>query len=141
MKAAKTISELLDSGHYLIDCNGAWLCPYVEDGATIVRIGGEIDGCNADRVSENVFRYAATASGLVVDATAVDFCCVRGLRDLMALDKHCHDSGIEWALVASGSVRRMLEVTGVNNTLPLVDSVSIAVQSLTIATVGYLSGG
>jgi anti-anti-sigma factor len=141
MKAAKTISELLDSGHYLIDCNGAWLCPYVEDGATIVRIGGEIDGCNADRVSENIFRYAATASGLVVDATAVDFCCVRGLRDLMALDKHCHDSGIEWALVASGSVRRMLEVTGVNNTLPLVDSVSIAVQSLTIATVGYLSGG
>ena len=25
------------SGNYLIDCNGAWLCPYVEDGATIVR--------------------------------------------------------------------------------------------------------
>ncbi len=141
MKAAKSISQLLDSGDYLIDCNGAWLCPYVEDGATIVRIGGEIDACNADRVSENVFRYAATASGLVVDATAVDFCCARGLRDLMTLDKHCHDSGIEWALVTSGSVRRMLEVTGVNNTLPLVDSVSTAVQSLTIATVGYLSGG
>ncbi|MDT5219664.1 MAG: hypothetical protein QOF15_1769 [Mycobacterium sp.] len=141
MKAAKSISQLLDSGDYLIDCNGAWLCPYVEDGATIVRIGGEIDACNADRVSENVFRYAATASGLVVDATAVDFCCVRGLRDLMTLDKHCHDSGIEWALVTSGSVRRTLEVTGMNNTLPLVDSVSTAVHSLTIATVGYLSGG
>jgi len=141
MKAAKSISELLDSGNYLIDCDGAWLCPYVEDGATIVQIGGEIDACNADRLSENVFRYGATASGLVVDATAVEFCCVRGLRYLMALDKHCHDSGIEWALVASGSVRRMLEVTGVNNTLPLVDSVSTALQSLTIATVGYLSGG
>jgi anti-anti-sigma factor len=141
MTAAKSISDLLDSGNYLIDCNGAWLCPYVEDGATIVRIGGEIDACNADRVRENVFRYAATASGLVVDATAVDFCCVRGLRDLMALDKHCHDSGIEWVLVASGSVRRMLEATGLSNTLPLVGSVSTAVQSLTIATVGYLSGG
>jgi anti-anti-sigma factor len=141
MKAAKSISELLESGHYLIDCNGAWLCPYVEDGATIVQIGGEIDACNADRVSENVFRYAATASGLVVDATAVDFCCVRGLRYLMALDKSCHDSGIEWALVASGSVRRMLEATGVNNTLPLADSVTTALHSLTVATVGYLSGG
>ena len=141
MKAAKSISALLDSGNYLIDCDGAWLCPYFEDGATIVQIGGEIDACNADRLSENVFRYAATASGLVVDATAVDFCCVRGLRYLMALDKHCHDSGVEWALVASGSVRRMLEVTGVNDTLPLVDSVSTAVQSLTVATVGYLSGG
>ncbi|MDT5203460.1 MAG: hypothetical protein QOD34_96, partial [Mycobacterium sp.] len=32
MKAAKSISQLLDSGDYLIDCNGAWLCPYVEDG-------------------------------------------------------------------------------------------------------------
>ena len=141
MKAAKSISAILDSGNYLIDCNGAWVCPYFEDGATIVQIGGEIDACNADQLSENVFRYAATASGLVVDATAVDFCCVRGLRYLMALDKHCHDSGIEWALVASGSVRRMLEATGVNNTLPLADSVSTALQSLTVATVGYLSGG
>jgi anti-anti-sigma factor len=141
MKAAKSISAILDSGNYLIDCNGAWLCPYVEDGATIVQIGGEIDACNADQLSDNVFRYAATASGLVVDATAVDFCCVRGLRYLMALDKNCHDSGIEWALVASGSVRRMLEATGVNNTLPLADSVSTALQSLTVATVGYLSGG
>jgi anti-anti-sigma factor len=141
MKAAKSISELLDTGNYLIDCNGAWLCPYVEDGATIVRIGGEIDACNADQVRDNVFRYAATASGLVVDATAVDFCCVRGLRDLMALDKHCHDSGIEWVLVASGTVGRMLEATGVNRTLPLAHSVSTALQSLTVATIGYLSGG
>jgi anti-anti-sigma regulatory factor len=59
----------------------------------------------------------------------------------MALDKHCHDSGIEWALIAGGSVRRILEATGLNKTLPLVDSAPTAVQSLTIATVGYLSGG
>jgi anti-anti-sigma factor len=141
MKAAKSISELVDSGKYLIDCDGAWLCPYVKDGATIVQIGGEIDACNADRLSENVFRYASTASALVVDTAAVDFCSVRGLRYLMALDQHCHASGIQWALVASGAVRRMLEVTGVNSTLPLANSIFTALQSVMIATIGYGSGG
>lgn len=141
MKAAKNISELLDSGQYLIDCDGAWLCPSVDDGVTIVQIGGEIDARNADRLSDNVFRYAATASALVVDATAVDFCCVRGLRDLLALAQHCHDSGIHWALVVGDPVRRLLEVTGVNSTLPLADSVSAGLQSLTIAAVGYWAGG
>lgn len=138
MKAAKSISELVDSGKYTIDCDGAWLCQYVENGAMIVQIGGEIDACNADRLSENVFRYAATASALVVDTVAVDFCSVRGLRHLMALDQHCHAFGIQWALVATGAVRRMLEATGVNSALPLTNSISTALQSLMI---GYGSGG
>jgi anti-anti-sigma factor len=141
MKAAKSISDLLDSGDYLIDCDGAWVCPSVEDGVTIVRIGGEIDACNADRLSDNVFRYAATASALVVDATAVDFCCVRGLRDLMALAQHCHDSGIHWTLIAGGPARRLLEVAGVSSELPVAESLSAALQSLTVAAVGYWSGG
>jgi anti-anti-sigma factor len=141
MKAAKTYSELLDSGKHLIDCDGAWLCPYFEGGATIVQIGGEIDAINADRLSENVFCYAATASALVVNTTAVDFCSVKGLRDLMALDKHCHDSGIEWALIPGPAVHRLLKVSGVNSTLPVADSVSTALQSLAFATIGYWSGG
>jgi anti-anti-sigma factor len=141
MKAVKSISELLDSGHYLIDCDGAWVCPSVEDGVTVVRIGGEIDACNADRLSDNVFRCAATASALVIDATAVGFCCVQGLRDLMALAQHCHDSGIHWALISGSAVRRLLEVTGVNSALPVADSVSAALQSLTVTAVGYWSGG
>jgi anti-sigma B factor antagonist len=141
MKAAKSISELLDSGNYLIDCDGAWLWPYVEDGATIVQIGGEVDACNADQVSENVLHYAATASALVIDTTTVDFCSLKALRDLLALDQHCHESGIQSALIAGGPVRRMLEVTGLNSTVPVADSVSTALQSLTIATIGYCSAG
>jgi anti-anti-sigma factor len=141
MTAAKSISEPSDSGKYLIDCDGAWLCPYVENGATVVQIGGEIDEGNADQLGENVFRYAVTASALVIDTVAVDFCSLRGLRQLMALDRHCHASGIQWVLVASGAVRRMLEVTGLNHTLPLAGSRSTALQSLTVATVGYWSGG
>jgi anti-anti-sigma factor len=140
MTVAKSISELLDSGNYLIDCDGAWLCPYLEGGATIVQIGGEIDDCNADQLSENVLRYAANASALVVDTAAVDFCSLRGLRDLVALDQHCHAAGIQWALVASGSVRRMLEITGMNRIPPLADSISTALQLLTIETIGYRAG-
>lgn len=141
MKASKGNSELRDSGNNVIDCNGAWLRPYVEDGATILQIGGEIDASNVNWLSDNIFRYAATASGLVVDATAVDFSCAHLLRDLCALDRHCHDAGVEWALIASGSVRRMLEIADAKNTLPLLGSVSTALQSLTVAAVGYLSGG
>jgi anti-anti-sigma factor len=141
MKAVQSISELLDSGYYLIDCGGAWVCPSVEDGVTIVRIGGEIDACNADRLSDNVFRYAATASALVVDTTSVDFCCVLGLRDLMALTQHCHDSGIHWTLIVGDPVRRLLEVIGVSSELPVAESLSAALQSLTVAAVGYWSGG
>jgi anti-anti-sigma factor len=139
MKGAESNSELPDSTDKLIDCDGAWLRPSVQGGATIVQIGGEIDACNGDQLSENVFRYAATASALVVDATAVDFCSLKGLRDLLELDQLCHDSGIQWALIAGGPLRRLLEATGVKSTLPVADSVSAALQSLTIAT--YASGG
>jgi anti-sigma B factor antagonist len=141
MNATKSIAEPLDSDNKLIDCGGAWLCPYLQGGATIVQIGGEIDACNGDQLSEIVFRYAATVSALVVDATAVDFCSLRGLRDLLDLDQHCHDSGIRWALIAGNPVRRLLEVTGVKSTLPVVDSVSTALQSLMIAGIGHGSGG
>jgi anti-anti-sigma factor len=139
MNATKSIAEPLDSDNKLIDCGGAWLCPYLQGGATIVQIGGEIDACNGDQLSEIVFRYAATVSALVVDATAVDFCSLKGLRDLLELDQLCHDSGIQWALIAGGPLRRLLEVTGVKSTLPVADSVSAALRSLTIAT--SASGG
>jgi anti-anti-sigma factor len=141
MRAAENAYSLLGSDNYVIDCNGAWLRPHSQGGATILQIGGEIDAYNADQLSEHAYRYAAVAAALVVDMSAVDFMSVKGLRNMMALADKCHDQGIEWALIASSSVRLMLRVGGAESALPVADSVSTALQRLTIATIGYLSGG
>lgn len=141
MKAVKDDSELVHPGDHVITCNGGWLRSYARDGATIMELDGEIDACNSDQLSEHVFRYAGTAVALVVDTSAIDFLSVKGLRDLIALDNKRHDLGIQWTLIAGEAVRHMLKACGVNGTLPVSDSISAALQSLTIATIGYRSGG
>jgi anti-anti-sigma factor len=141
MLAAENAYSLLGSDDYVIDCKGAWLRPHSQDGATILQIGGEIDAYNTDELGEHAYRYAAAAAALVVDMTAVDFLAVNGLRTMMALADTCHQHGVEWALIASASVRLVLRVGGADSALPMSDSVSAALQRLTLACVGYCSGG
>jgi anti-anti-sigma factor len=92
------------------------------EGPTTVTMPAEIDVMNADDVYEELF--AALASGapvVVADLTATTFCDSAGLRRLVMICRHGANRGIAIRLAVSprGSVRRVLQVTGLDRMLPV----------------------
>ncbi len=131
MTATQNAYLSIDYNDYVIECRGAWLRPRTHHGVTVLTIGGEIDASNADQVREHAHRYASAAPALVVDMASVEFFGVIGLRNLMVLGQKCQNAGVEWALIASGSVSRLLRVAEVDRALPVAESVSAALQRFT----------
>jgi anti-anti-sigma factor len=117
-----------DSNDGVIECRGAWLHRYTRGGVTVLAIGGQIDACNADQIREHAHRYISGSAALVVDMTHVEFFAVQGLRNLMALGERCRKVGLEWVLVGSPSVHRLLRVADVDRALPIEHSTEAALQ-------------
>ncbi len=118
----------IDLNDGVIECRGAWLHRYTNDGITVLAIGGQIDACNADQIREHAHRYASTSAALVVDMTQVEFFAVQALRNLMILGERCRKAGVEWVLVGSRSVHRLLLVADVDRALPIAHSTDAALK-------------
>jgi anti-anti-sigma factor len=124
----------MNAAYYPVtECRGAWLHRYTRYGVTVLAIGGQIDACNADQIREHVHRYASAAAALVVDMTQVEFFAVQGLRNLMMLGERCRNAGVEWALVGSRSVHRLLRVADVDRALPIEHSTDAALQRIRVS--------
>ena len=112
----------------IFECHGAWLRAAAHDGATVLEIGGEIDACNADRISEHAHRYVSSRPVLVLDMSPVDFFGVTGLRNLLVFNDECRRLGIDWALIPSRAVCFLLRIADVDAAVPMVESVTAALQ-------------
>jgi anti-anti-sigma factor len=128
MNAAYYPYSSIDLSDGVIECRGAWLHRYTRDGVTVLAIGGQIDACNADQIREHAHRYASASAALVVDMTQVEFFSVQGLRTLMSFGERCRKAGVEWVLVGSRSVHRLLGVADVDRALPIAQSTDAALQ-------------
>jgi anti-anti-sigma factor len=128
MNAAYYPYSSKDLNDGVIECRGAWLHRFTHHGVTVLAIGGQIDACNADQIREHAHRYASASAALVVDMTQVEFFAVQGLRNLMILGERCHKAGVEWVLVGSRSVHRLLRVADVDRALPTAQSTDAALQ-------------
>ena len=90
--------------------------------AEIVALPAEIDVTNCDQVlAKLVATLAPGASLVVVDMTSTIFCDTSGVRALLdAHDRAVSDGiGFRLAIAPEGSVRRVLELTGINRLLPV----------------------
>jgi anti-anti-sigma factor len=113
-----------------VDCHGARVRAHARSLATVVAVTGEIDICNGELVSQNVRRFVAVGGPLVVDFSGVTFLGAQGLRDLLALESQCTEAGVQWALVASPLVRRLLHVGDPDHTILVVGSETEALKRL-----------
>lgn len=90
--------------------------------AEIVVLPAEIDVTNCDQVLAKLMATLAPGAGLVVvDMTSTVFCDTSGVRALIdAYDRAVTDGiGFRLAIVPEGSVRRVLELTGIIRLLPV----------------------
>ncbi|MBV9090902.1 MAG: STAS domain-containing protein [Mycobacteriaceae bacterium] len=95
---------------------------------TVIALRGEIDASNAAGVGTCLHEFVAPDRALVLDLSDLDFLCAEGVQSLFALGDRCERLGVDWALVASHSVRRLLRVYDREASLPAVGSMVEVLQ-------------
>jgi anti-sigma B factor antagonist len=98
----------------------------------IVVLPAEIDVTNAGEVLDKLAAAFAPGVSLVIaDMTATIFCDTSGMRALVTAHDRaaCDDIGFRLAIPSKGSVRRMLELTGIIRLLPVYLDVDEAVKT------------
>jgi anti-sigma B factor antagonist len=97
----------------------------------VVVLPTEIDVTNADEVHERLVGVLSSGAGTVIaDLTSTSFCDSSGVHAIM----HAHergaarDVGLRLAVSSSGSVRRVLQLTGADRIMPVYESVREAAQ-------------
>lgn len=104
----------------------------VEPALTRILLDGRLD-IQGTREIDHQFAFATSTKGLqlAVDLTSVSFLASIGLRTLLSAARAQAGRGGKMVLVApDGMVRRSLEVAGVDQLVPIVDSWESAQASL-----------
>ena len=89
-----------------------------------VRALGELDIATADTLAEELRRvWRCDAAPIVLDLGEVDFLDSMVLRALLAVAKHSRETGNRVRIQQdSAAVRRVITVSGLKGSLPLVES-------------------
>ncbi|EUA00071.1 STAS domain protein [Mycobacterium kansasii 732] len=111
----------------MVDCAGARLCVYARSLATIVRVDGEIDASNAERVAHEIRRFARAKAPLILELSHLDFLSVDGFRALLVLNDEHHKAGLHCSVIAGPAMRPLLRIV-INHGLPVANSVAEALQ-------------
>ena len=110
------------AGNCTFDCNGSQMHAHCREQVTVVKVTGDIDATNIDRLYDYTRRFVRETPGLILDLSEVDFLCARGISVLNMLDNDCRTAGTHWAIVGSPFVRRLLHIGDPSDALPMASS-------------------
>jgi anti-anti-sigma factor len=113
------------------DCHTAhfatrWLAPSM----AVITAHGELDAANAQEFVDYALRHAPHIDHLVLDLTGVDFFGTAGFSALHTLNVRCAAEKIEWAMVPSPAVTRLMRICDPDSALPIWDSVDVALAAV-----------
>jgi anti-anti-sigma factor len=112
---------------YEADCDGARICVYVRGLATVLRIEGDIDAANAERVAAEIRRFSRLQTPLILDLSHLDFLGLDGFRLLLRLNQENHQARLHCSLVPGPAMRLLTHIVK-DHGLPLAGSVPEALQ-------------
>jgi anti-anti-sigma factor len=95
-----------------------------------IAVVGEVDAVNGRALGRYVQRHTRVSKQLVLDLRAVDFFGTQAFTALYYISVNCARSDVDWAIVGSHSVRRLLKVCDPQGELPLDDDLSAALARL-----------
>lgn len=96
----------------------------------VISAHGEIDAVNAGDFADYVLRQATKVERVAIDLTEVDFFGTAGFSALMAIELHCSAADIDWVLVPSRAVNRLLRICDPDSMLHTCYSVAAALSTL-----------
>jgi anti-anti-sigma regulatory factor len=115
-------------GNPTVDCGGAQLRAQCRHLATVVSISGEVTDANVDALIERVRHYILAEKPVIMDLGDVRSFAANGVALFEAVDDMCDDAAVEWSLVASQSVLRVLRLRSDQDIVPTADSVPEALH-------------
>lgn len=80
------------------------------EGGVVVTVGGAIDAANARAFADRVIEHAAPHRRLTLDMTEVTFLAVEGLTALHAVNAALARADVEWDILPSEAVQRVLSI-------------------------------
>jgi anti-anti-sigma factor len=95
-----------------------------------VAVVGEIDAVNGRALGRYVERHTGISKQLVLDLRAVDFVGTQAFTALYYVSVHCVRSDVDWIIIGSHPVRRLLSICDPAGELPLVDDLPAALARL-----------
>lgn len=95
-----------------------------------VAILGDIDAVNGRALGHYVEDHTRISKQLVLDLRAVEFFGAQAFTALYYISVHCSRSDVDWVIVGSHPVRRLLSVCDPDGELPLVSNLSSALMRL-----------
>jgi anti-anti-sigma factor len=107
--------------------DGVYLSSQTRGGATVVAVTGEIDASNIHHLTDYAQHHLGAGRPVVIDLTGLDFLGAQGIPALLDINGRCGDAGVEWSLVPSHAVSRLLRICDVDG-LPVVSSVDEALE-------------
>lgn len=95
-----------------------------------VAVRGDIDAVNARDLARYVAHHARGMRQVVLDLRSVDFFGTSGFTALYYVGVHCARTDVDWAIVGSRQVRRLLSICDPDSALPLAEDLSSALRRL-----------
>jgi anti-anti-sigma factor len=105
-------------------CTSRWLTPAI----AVVAAHGELDAANAQTFVDDALRHPCSA--LVLDLTDVEFFGTAAFSALHTLNVRCARGGVDWILVPSAAVSRLLAICDPDATLPTAATLETAAARL-----------
>ena len=90
---------------------------------TAVAAVGEIDAVNGRALGRYVESHTGISKQLVLDLRAVDFVGTQAFTALYYISVHCARTDVDWTILGSAPVRRLLAICDPEGELPLADDV------------------
>jgi anti-anti-sigma factor len=103
-----------------------WLNP----SAIAVSAQGELDAANAQDFVAYALRHVDTVKRLVLDLAGVEFFGTAGFSALHTLNVRSAAEGVDWAMVPSKAVSRLLQICDPDATLPVTADVETALATV-----------
>jgi anti-anti-sigma factor len=96
----------------------------------IVSAYGDIDASNASTLTDYALANAVRCRGLILDLSGLKFFGTDGFSALHRVSVRCAHAEIGWMAVPAAAVSRVLRMCDPHGSLPIVDSVGVALANL-----------
>jgi anti-anti-sigma factor len=103
-----------------------WLQPSV----VVITAHGELDASNTHDFADYALRHASHIRSLVLDLTGVEFFGTAGFSALHTINVRCAGADVDWAVVPSTAVTRLLRICDPDSALPVCGTVEAALSRL-----------
>ena len=96
----------------------------------VITATGELDASNAQELVDYALRDADRTQRIALDLTGIEFFGTAGFSALHTLNVRCAGAGVDWVMVPSAAVSRLLRICDPDSTLPIAATMSAALTAL-----------